>query len=65
QEWFDLAQKLQDAGKEVVLSTLALIEAESELKTLRRYCEQEQFAVEANDMAAVQIRSQAQQSFIA
>lgn len=55
--WMQLAQTLQDAGKEVVLSTLALLEAESELKTLRRICANGRFLVEANDLGAVQLLS--------
>ncbi|MCK5877200.1 MAG: U32 family peptidase [Candidatus Marithrix sp.] len=54
-DWLELASKLTDAGKEVVLSTLSLIEAESELKTLRSLCDNGKFLVEANDMAAVQL----------
>ena len=55
EDWLALGQDLADAGKEVVLSSLALIEAESELKTLRRVCGNGRFLVEANDMAAVQL----------
>jgi len=54
-DWFDLAELLTAAGKEVVLSTLALLEAESELKRLRRLCGNEKYLVEANDMGAVQL----------
>lgn len=54
-DWFDLAERLTAAGKEVVLSTLALLEAESELKRLRRICANETYLVEANDMGAVQL----------
>lgn len=54
-DWLALGEQLVDAGKEVVLSSLALIEAESELKTLRRLCANGRFLVEANDMAAVQL----------
>ncbi len=57
-DWLDLAATLKAAGKQVVLSTLALLEAESELKTLRRICENGEFLVEANDMAAVQLMHQ-------
>ncbi len=46
---------LQAAGKEPVLSTLTLIEAESELKTLRRLCGNGRFMVEANDLGAVRL----------
>ncbi|MBZ0072466.1 MAG: U32 family peptidase [Gammaproteobacteria bacterium] len=56
EDWLDLARTLRDAGKEVVLSTLTLVEAESELHTLQRLCEQDEFDVEANDIAAVQAR---------
>lgn len=55
-DWLQLAQELADAGKEVVLSTLTLVEAESELHALQRLCEQDEFPVEANDVAAVQAR---------
>lgn len=56
-DWLELAHKLKDAGKEVVLSTLALIEAGSELGSTRKLCEQKEFLVEANDMGAVQMCS--------
>ncbi|MET0047960.1 MAG: U32 family peptidase [Sedimenticola sp.] len=54
-DWFDLADRLAAAGKEVVLSTLALLEADSELKRLRRICGNGKYLVEANDMGAVQL----------
>ena len=54
-DWMQLAEKLADAGKEVVLSTLALLEADSELKRLRRICSNGRYLVEANDMGAVQL----------
>lgn len=52
-DWRDIADRLSSAGKEVVWSTLALIEAESELATLRRLVENSPCTIEANDMAAV------------
>ena len=55
-DWFAIAERLQQAGKEVVLSTLALLEAESELKRLRRICDNDQYMIEANDMGAVHLR---------
>lgn len=54
-DWLALARELGAAGKEVVLSGLTLIEAESELKLLRRICGNGEYLVEANDMAAVQL----------
>ncbi len=55
-DWFAIAERLQQAGKEVVLSTLALLEAESELIRLRRICDNDRFMIEANDMGAVHLR---------
>ena len=52
-DWLDLAARFADAGKEVVLSTLALVEAASELGAMRRIAENGHYLVEANDMAAV------------
>ncbi|NIR58373.1 MAG: U32 family peptidase [Gammaproteobacteria bacterium] len=52
-EWMTLAGRLESAGKEVVLSTLALLEAESERAGLERICGNGRYPVEANDMAAV------------
>ncbi|BBB25946.1 peptidase U32 [Amphritea japonica ATCC BAA-1530] len=57
-DWLEIAQELTQCGKRVVLSTLALLEAESELKMLRRICSNGDLMVEANDMAAVQLLSQ-------
>jgi len=54
-DWLELAQRLADAGKEVVLSTQALLESESDLKTLRRIAASGGFMVEANDMGAVHL----------
>jgi O2-independent ubiquinone biosynthesis protein UbiV len=53
-DWMGLARDLASASSaRVVLSGLALIEAQSELSSLRRLCENGEFMVEANDMAAV------------
>jgi collagenase-like PrtC family protease len=54
-EWLELAADLQAAGKEVVLSGLTLLEAGSELASLKRLCREQAFLIEANDMAAVQL----------
>lgn len=54
-DWIELAKRLQSAGKEVVLSTLALLEANSELGLVRKLCTNGSFTVEANDMSAVQM----------
>jgi len=55
--WLQIAGLLKEAGKEVVLSTLTLLEANSELSALRKICSNDQYMVEANDMTAVQLMS--------
>lgn len=55
QDWLVIADELEDAGKEVILTSLALMEADSELSHLRRICDNGDFKVEANDMAAVRL----------
>lgn len=65
EDWIDLAVKLCDSGKQVVLSTLALIEARSELAGLKKMCTNEtKLLVEANDMAAVQMMVEQQLPFV-
>ena len=54
-DWLALGRELAAAGKQVVVSTLALVEAGSELSTVRRLCRNGEFLVEANDMGAVRL----------
>ena len=63
-DWLDIASKLNDAGKEVVLSTLTLLEADSELKRLGRICQESEYLVEANDFAAISLMSKQQKPFV-
>jgi len=65
EDWLEVADKLSAAGKEVVLSSQALIESESDLKTLRRIAGNGKFMVEANDMGAVHLLSAAKVPFVA
>ncbi len=64
-DWIALAEELAASGKQIVLSTLALIEAESELGALRRIVENGRFLVEANDLSAVQYCRQRGIPFVA
>ncbi len=52
-DWLTIAENLRAAGKEVVLSTLVLIESGADTATLRKITENGGFTVEANDMGAV------------
>ena len=54
-DWIALAEELAAGDCEIVLSSLALLEAESELSALTRLIENGRFRVEANDMSAVQL----------
>ncbi|MGY1458728.1 U32 family peptidase [Luteimonas sp. A534] len=63
-DWLALAEELAAAGKEVVLSSLALIEAESELGVLQRQVDHGGFRLEANDLSAVQLCRRAGLEFV-
>ncbi|WP_153915227.1 U32 family peptidase [Shewanella sp. TC10] len=63
-DYLELAVMLKAHGKQVVLSTMALIEAQSELTELKKYVENGEFSIEANDMAGVQVAKQANLPFI-
>ncbi|MCT7945497.1 U32 family peptidase [Shewanella septentrionalis] len=63
-DYLELAQMLKQAGKEVVISTLALIEAPSEYTELKRQVDNGEFIVEANDMAAVYLANEHKLPFV-
>lgn len=54
-DWIGIGRELTQTGKEVVLSTLTLLEARSEMGVVRRLCANGEFQVEANDVAAIKI----------
>lgn len=64
-DWLEIANVLADAGKEVVLSSLTLIESESDLRSLRKIAHNRRFCVEANDMSAVRLLAAAGVGFVA
>ncbi|MDP2266076.1 MAG: U32 family peptidase [Thiobacillus sp.] len=64
-DWLALAEQLAAAGKEVVLSSLTLIESESDLKMLRRIVGDGRFRVEANEWGAVRLLAEAGVPFVA
>lgn len=64
QDWFNLARELSQSGKQIVLSTLALLEAPSELRELQKYIDNGDFLIEANDLAAIQLASEAKIPFV-
>jgi O2-independent ubiquinone biosynthesis protein UbiV len=52
-DWLELGGQLAAAGKEVVVSSLALIEADSERLTLKKQVQDGRFTMEANDATAL------------
>ncbi|MGL4474954.1 MAG: U32 family peptidase [Shewanella sp.] len=64
-DYWAMALDLKDSGKQVVLTTQALLEAGSELSQLKQIIDNGEFMIEANDMAAVAMARQAKVGFIA
>jgi collagenase-like PrtC family protease len=54
-DWLALAGDLGSSGKQIVLSSQALLESEPDVKALRRLAENGRFVVEANEMGAVRL----------
>ncbi len=63
-DWLAIGRELAQCGKEVILSTLTLLEAASESGALKKLCGNDEFMVEANDMAAVQLLAAAGAPFV-
>lgn len=66
EDWFAVAKELRDAGKQVVLSTLTLIDSEIDRRAMNRLVEragEQGFMIEANDFSAV--RALQGQAFVA
>lgn len=64
-DWIALAEELSGEGLQVVLSSLALVEAESELNAVVRMLDHGGFLVEANDLTAVQLCKERGLPFVA
>ena len=65
-DWLGLARELRECTRaELVLSGLALVEAASELSSLKRLCDNGELLVEANDMGAVQLLHERKLPFVA
>ena len=58
------ARELRQSGKEVILSSLTLLEAASEVSSLKKLCNNAEFMVEANDVTAIQLLSKAGKAFV-
>lgn len=54
-DWLALAKDLASTGKEIVLSSQVLLETEIDLRRLRKFAENAQFKIEANDLGAAKL----------
>lgn len=63
-DWIQLAKSLANQGKEIVLSSMALLEAPSEIKVLQQLCDNGELSVEANDVGAIQLLSERKLPFV-
>ena len=52
-DWLEIAGRLRQAGKEVVLSTQVLLESGSDVTSMHKIAANGEYLVEANDMGAV------------
>ncbi|MFP1734698.1 U32 family peptidase [Lonsdalea quercina] len=64
-DWLEVARQVSASGKQVVISTLALLQAPSELNELKRYVENGDFLLEANDLGAVNMAEEHHLPFVA
>ena len=65
-DWLGLAQDVaKDTKKQVVVSTMTLLESPAEIQVLKRLCDNGEFLVEANDLSAVQIMHELNMPFVA
>ncbi len=62
--WFEIAKQLAADGKQVVLSTMALLEAPSEVNVMKKYIDNGDFTIEANDVSAIQLASDSKVPFV-
>lgn len=63
-DWFEIAKDLSNSGKQVVLSTMALLEAPSEVNAMKKYIDNGDFIIEANDVSAIQLASESKVPFV-
>lgn len=64
-DWIDLAKQLSISGKQIILSTLALLQAPSELKEISKLVDNGDFLVEAHDFGVVNMLAERKLPFVA
>lgn len=64
-DWLHVAKEVAQSNKQVVISTMTLLESPAEIQTMRKYCDNGDFLVEANDLSAVQMMHELKLPFVA
>ncbi|EMH4163430.1 U32 family peptidase [Pluralibacter gergoviae] len=64
-DWLEMAKAVAAGGKQVVLSTLALVQASSELSEIKRYVDNGVFLIEASDLGVVNMCAERKLPFVA
>ncbi len=65
-DWLSVAAEIaKTSNKQVVISTMTLLESAPELKVLRHLCDNGEFLIEANDLSAVNIMHELKLPFVA
>ncbi len=64
-DWIHLAHLLKESGKQVIISTLALVESPSKLNDVKRAVNHGEFIIEANDLSAVNLCAERTLPFVA
>ncbi len=65
-DWITLAHEVaKDCDKQIVISTMTLLESPTEIQILKKLCDNGDFLVEANDLSAVQIMHDLKMPFVA
>ncbi len=64
-DWLNVAAELgKNSNKQVVLSTMTLLESAPELKAMRHLCDNGDFLIEANDLSAVNMMHELKLPFV-
>ncbi|MFD1804409.1 U32 family peptidase [Mixta tenebrionis] len=63
-QWMEFARQLAASGKQVVFSTLALVQSTSELQEIKRYVDNGDFLIEANDFGTVNMAAEQKLPFV-
>ncbi|MCL1125867.1 U32 family peptidase [Shewanella surugensis] len=64
-DWLNVAKELAQSNKQVVISTMTLLEAPAEINSMKKLCDNGDFLIEANDLSAVNIMHALKLPFVA